>query len=137
MMLMTLVTSPVISQMPMMPEPASATAIGTPASRHTSRISMGSAATMELFQNLRALRGARRFLGEQQRLAPAQARQICDHQQRQREEADRDEAIGRPDQDRQRADLGVIMQAAPALDGGRPQEDQTEQQRHEVGEIVR
>ena len=48
-MLSTLAKSPVISQMPNMPEPASATAIGTPNSRHSSRTSIGSAATMAIF----------------------------------------------------------------------------------------
>ena len=48
-MFITLAKSPVISQMPNMPEPASATAIGTPASRQSSRTSIGSAATMEIF----------------------------------------------------------------------------------------
>ena len=45
-MFMTLARSPVMSQMPNMPEPASATAIGTPVSRHRSRTSMGSAMVM-------------------------------------------------------------------------------------------
>ena len=47
-MFITLAKSPVISQMPNMPEPASATAIGTPNNRHTSRTSIGSAATMAI-----------------------------------------------------------------------------------------
>ena len=50
-MFMTLAKSPVISQMPNMPEPASATAIGTPASRQSSRTSIGSAAIMEIFRD--------------------------------------------------------------------------------------
>ena len=50
-MFSTLARSPVISQMPSMPEPASATAIGTPPSRNTSRTSIGNATTMKSFAN--------------------------------------------------------------------------------------
>ena len=48
-MFITLAMSPVISQMPNMPEPASATAIGTPPSRNTSSTSIGNATTMKSF----------------------------------------------------------------------------------------
>ena len=58
-MFMTLAKSPVISQMPNMPEPASATAIGTPASRQSSRTSIGSAAIMEIFRGAAPLRRRR------------------------------------------------------------------------------
>jgi hypothetical protein len=41
-------------------------------------------------------------------------RQIDEHDDGQREKADRHQAVGRPDQDRQRAGLGVV-QTAEAL----------------------
>ena len=66
-MLRTLVKSPVISQMPNMPEPASATAIGTPVSRQSSRTSRGSETTMEIFSRttLRSGGGGRLLCEEQ------------------------------------------------------------------------
>jgi len=41
--------------------------------------------------------------------AAVHAREVHEHDHGQRQEADRDEAIGRPDQDRQRAQLGVVL----------------------------
>src|SRR3954469_21450379 len=133
-MLSTLAKSPVISQMPIMPEPASATAIGTPSSRQSSSSSIGSATTMTA-RSVCLGRGGR-FLGKQQGLAPPHARQIHNHQDGQHQEADRHEAIGRADQDRQRAEFSVFMQAAPALDRSGPQYDDAEQERHQEGKII-
>src|ERR1043165_8596785 len=102
-MFRTLSKSPVISQMPSMPEPASATAIGTPARRNTSSTSIGNATTMKIFREPPASGGGGGLLGEQQRLAPADARQVDEHQNGQRQETDRHQTVGRPDQNRQGA----------------------------------
>src|SRR5512133_2683820 len=111
-MFITLAISPVISQMPNMPAPASATAIGTPPSRNTSSTSIGNATTMKIFRQPPASGGGGRLLGEQQRLALPHARQVGKHQDSEREETDWNETIRRPDQDRQGAELGVVVQPA-------------------------
>src|SRR3954451_12913568 len=116
-MFRTLARSPVISQMPSIPEPASATAIGTPPSRNTSSTSIGNATTMKIFRKRPASRGGGRLLGQEQRLTLAHARQVGEHQNGEREESDRHQTVGRPDQDRQGAELGVFVQPAKSLNG--------------------
>ena len=72
------------------------------------------------FRPMRATRkpahcGSGRLFPEQVGLAAAHAREVDEHDRGQRQEAQRDEAIGRPDQDRQRAQLGVVAQSAQRL----------------------
>src|SRR6516165_6164052 len=108
--------------MPSMPEPASATAIGTPNRSASTSTSSGSATIMMDLSVGRALSG-RRFFPEQIRGAAVHARKVGEHEQGQRQKADRDDGVRRPDQDRQRAQLGVVVEAAPRLLGGGDQDD--------------
>src|SRR5262249_36678059 len=120
--------------MPSMPEPASATAIGTPNSSASTSTSRGSATIMTGLS--RRTLGGRRFFPEQIRGAAVYARQVGEHEQGQRQKSERDDGVGRPDQDRQRAQLGVVVQAAPRLLRGRDQDDHAEGQRDQMGEMV-
>src|SRR5467141_3283795 len=100
--------------MPSMPEPASATAIGTPTSSASTSTSMGSATIMcDLSPGLVTrewLCGGRRVFLEQIGLAAADPRQVDEHEQRQREEAQRDQAVGGADQHRKRAQRRIVVQ---------------------------
>src|ERR1700687_179904 len=103
--------------MPSRPERAGATAIGTPNNSASTSTSMGSAATMcEAPPELEAARlRRRRLFPEQIRLAAADPRQVVEHEQGERQEAQRNQAVGGSDQQRERAQLGVVVQAAPRL----------------------
>src|SRR5262249_689739 len=124
--------------MPSMPEPASATAIGTPNSSASTSTSRGSATIMTGLSRHQGVHarlgrgyalGGRRLFPEQIRGAAVYARKVGEHEQGQREKSERDDGVGRPDQDRQRAQLGVVVQTAPCLLRGGDQDDHAEGQR--------
>src|SRR5712691_10219381 len=123
--------------MPSMPEPASATAIGTPKMSARTSTSRGSATMCDLSADWDEPRlGGWHLFPEQERLAAADPRQVDEHEHGQGEETQGNEAIGRPDEDRQRAQRGVVFEPAPRLLGGCNDDDQAEEQRDEIREIV-
>src|SRR5665811_1398582 len=117
---MTLLMSPVTRKMPSMPEPASATAIGTPTSMDSTSARSGSqyimSAILDLTEATEAGRSrCRRLFPEQQRIALAHPRQVDQHRCGKGEESERHQAIGRSDQHRYRAERGVVGQRPQRL----------------------
>src|SRR6516162_8795987 len=108
--------------MPSMPDPASATAIGTPRTSATTSTRRGRAT----IGDLDGYAGGASSLNRYDRPLRMRVKSI-QHENGQREEAQGDEAVGRSNQERKRAQRGFVAQPAQRLLAGGDEADHTEQ----------
>ncbi len=120
--------------MPSMPEPASATAIGTPSNERTNQHGQRKGGGHVVFQQPRRSWLARRFFPEQIGPAAADAREVDEHDHRQRQEARAERGCRRGPTSSGSA-LSVVSSLSPrhACWVVAYEDDRAEQQRHADG----